>query len=360
METQLDQTLATLRREIRNLSPGNRLPSQLALTQQLNVSNWTLSRAMAQLQAEGLIRRKRRAGSVVTSPEPLRQVTGNLGLTATVEQWSSMSDQFLVGFMAGAAQNRKDILLFPPLPDDLTPQMALKGIHWDKLDALALFGVFNPKVWQCFSAPARPVVSCDMDATACGIPSVVVDNAACAELAVRHLTALGHRRLAQVGDLEPGRRADPALMERGAAFKKACEREGLPLRPQNSLHFPRNHKVEPRELRPLFFGTDGRLRHDAPTALFYGGGGAHWSLIRALEELGLHIPGQLSLLVCGPGNSYTPNGQKLTEVAADMHEMGTRAARMLFGLTLGRKIALLEKTPVRLLNETTVRPWQGS
>jgi GntR family histidine utilization transcriptional repressor len=49
-------------------APGRRVPSEQELTARLQVSRMTVSRAMAALAEEGLIERRRKAGTVVASP----------------------------------------------------------------------------------------------------------------------------------------------------------------------------------------------------------------------------------------------------------------------------------------------------
>lgn len=57
-----------------------------------------------------------------------------------------------------------------------------------------------------------------------GLPTIVPQNKAGAELAVNHLISLGHRRIALVG----GVRGEPAYQARLAGWKNALKRAGLP------------------------------------------------------------------------------------------------------------------------------------
>ncbi len=77
---------------------GDRLPTQEALCGQFSVSRITVRRALADLQAEGLVRSERGVGAFVTHHLPARPVPASLALIAAARQAPGLSSAKLLEY----------------------------------------------------------------------------------------------------------------------------------------------------------------------------------------------------------------------------------------------------------------------
>jgi len=133
-----------------------------------------------------------------------------------------------------------------------------------------------------------PLVLVYGNSTIPGINRMLADNVATGRDAVRHLISYGHRRIAYL----PGNYDRAGALERLQGYKEALEEAGIPFDP---------------ELAPegTYAGPSGYVRTKAlfskpevswPTAIFACNDIlAKWS-IRALRELGLDVPGDVSIV----------------------------------------------------------------
>ena len=132
------------------------------------------------------------------------------------------------------------------------------------------------------------VVSCWEERSDC----VAVDDGRAAGLAVEHLLALGHRRIAYLssGLVEPG-----TERARFHGYARALAAAGLALDDGLVLHWE----------RPAYLRSDDELRgdlervlarNDAPTAFFGSNDLVAIDVLEALEELGVAVPGDASVV----------------------------------------------------------------
>ncbi|WP_155360852.1 LacI family DNA-binding transcriptional regulator [Acrocarpospora macrocephala] len=141
--------------------------------------------------------------------------------------------------------------------------------------------------------------------------NVTMNVARASELAVEHLTGLGHRRIAHL--------AGPAEVESGAdrlaAFESAIDARGLPLLP------------------PLFgdfteatgFASARTLLDAEPTAIFTSSPGQAIGVIRFLTNAGLRVPEEISVIAYGdfPAAGFTVPA--VTTIGLPLLELGAAA-----------------------------------
>lgn len=132
------------------------------------------------------------------------------------------------------------------------------------------------------------VVSCWEPSTDC----VAVDDARGAALAAEHLVELGHRRIAYLSSGLVEQATDRA---RFRGFRRALERAGLPVEAERVLRWE----------EPAYLRGDGELRARlerllagprAPTGFFVTNDLVAIDLVEALEELGLRVPADVSVV----------------------------------------------------------------
>lgn len=125
-----------------------------------------------------------------------------------------------------------------------------------------------------------------------GVPALRVDDAAVARTATEHLISLGHRRIAHIGMVRPGDAHDiPTLRVQG--FRDALADAGLsPIAPAGTDFVTADFTIDDgyRAARELLDSTD------RPTAIFAASDELAFGAIFAARELGLDVPGDLSIV----------------------------------------------------------------
>lgn len=188
-----------------------------------------------------------------------------------------------------------------------------------------------------------PFVVIDTDsATSASVPTVGSNNWNGAVLATRHLLNLGHRRIAVIS----GPRDVLCSQARVAGFRSAHDEARI--------------VIEPELVRYGNFYLDAGYEHgiallkrsDRPTAIFAGSDIQAMGVLRAARQLGLDVPGDLSVV----GYDNVPMaawlGPALTTVNQPLRDMADAATRML--LDLSRGIAL-STSRIDLVTELIVR-----
>jgi DNA-binding LacI/PurR family transcriptional regulator len=171
-----------------------------------------------------------------------------------------------------------------------------------------------------------PFVVVDSDsATSASVPTVGANNWNGGLLATRHLIELGHRRIAVVAGPED------VLCSRArvAGFRSAHEEARLP--------------VDPTLVRYGNFYVDGGYEHAmhllsgpaGPTAIFAGSDMQAMGVYRAARQLGLSIPGDLSVIGYDNLSVAAWIGPGLTTVNQPLRDMAGTATRMLLDLARG-------------------------
>ncbi|MCG5216440.1 LacI family DNA-binding transcriptional regulator [Streptosporangium sp. KLBMP 9127] len=157
------------------------------------------------------------------------------------------------------------------------------------------------------------------------VPSVTADNFAGATAVVEHLLGLGHRRIGFIA----GRAGLEAAWSREEGYRRALAKAGVSLDPRLIARGSFN----PESAAPLARALLDRV--DRPTAIFAASDGMALKTLEVAKDLGLSVPGDLS--VAGfdniPESALAEPG--LTTVDQSMDRLGYEAARMLKSLVRG-------------------------
>ncbi len=178
------------------------------------------------------------------------------------------------------------------------------------------------------------------------LPSVRVDNAEGAAIAVRHLIANGHRAIGHV----TGPQGNVLTESRLAGTRTALAAEGLALRPD--WVFPGDFT--------LAAGVEAARRWiamtDKPTAVLCASDEMACGFVGELQHAGYRIPEAVSVIgfddieVCG---HFTP---ALTTIRQPRRKIGERAADLLLGMIAGKTLTCpSEQIAVALIDRDSVR-----
>mgnify|MGYP001241861252 CR=1 FL=1 len=180
-----------------------------------------------------------------------------------------------------------------------------------------------------------PVVAIDPHTGPSGLPTVDSDNLTGGILATEHLLGLGHRRIAFLGgraDLESAR-----LREQG--YRVALERAGVPFDPALVANGGYRRETAREPATALLSAAD------RPTAVFAANDLSALGVMDAAADLGLTIPGDLSLVGFDNVPESALTTPPLTTVNQPIQRMGSEAIGLLTRLLDGQTV---EQTHVRL------------
>ncbi len=185
------------------------------------------------------------------------------------------------------------------------------------------------------------------------LPTVTIDDHAGIDLAVDHLVALGHRRIAFISLV-------PQMLiyrRRLDAYAAALFRHGI--RPDESLIKLQEAWVmsaeDTRDVCARFLGELTSLP-SPPTGIVCASDSFAVGAIRALRDLSKHVPRDVS--VVGFGNMYFApiHDPPLTTIVADHRAVGEAAAHMLLNVVRGAAYtASTLVRPLLVVRESTAR-----
>lgn len=174
-----------------------------------------------------------------------------------------------------------------------------------------------------FYAQGTPVVTID-DQRVQTVPWVRADDIQGAYSAVRHLTELGHRRIAHI----QGPREYLVSLERHQGYLQALEEAGITPDPRLIVEgdfLPQSGYTRALEL----FDLDSEVR---PTAIFASADQMAYGVLRAAEERDMAIPGDIALVGYDDDAPSAHVLPALTTVHQPSYEMGQEAIALLLEL----------------------------
>ncbi|MDJ1009236.1 MAG: LacI family DNA-binding transcriptional regulator [Paracoccaceae bacterium] len=188
------------------------------------------------------------------------------------------------------------------------------------------------------------VVLIDEDVTGAEAPRIFADNEGGGRLVARHLIEMGHRDIAFIAGPEGMISAE----ERRAGFAAELAAAGLSLRPDWTLHgeYSEDHGAE---------AAITLLRAEQrPTAVFACADVLAVGVMRAARELGVALPGELSLVGFDDMNFSGLLHPPLTTVRQDAEVFGREGVRALLRLLKGEPTVEVVRVPVSLVARDSV------
>lgn len=184
-----------------------------------------------------------------------------------------------------------------------------------------------------------PTIELDRASGLKGAHTVMVDNVAGAREAVTHLTGLGHRRVGMI----VGNQDVSTARERLQGYCEALETAQVPY--LEELVLPGDHREQGGRLAALRL-LSGRER---PTALFVGNNEMTVGAVLAARELGLNIPGDLSVVGFDDSRWAQTMSPALSVVSQPTYELGQLACQHLLSLIAGQPCVDSVRLPTRMI-----------
>ncbi|SDJ24415.1 LacI family DNA-binding transcriptional regulator [Nonomuraea jiangxiensis] len=250
-----------------------------------------------------------------------RSRTNVLGLV--IHSFQSYTAEVLKGVMDALSQSGFDLIIYSNSDLYGTYAEGWEQRHLARLSGTLTDGCIVVTPWGEVRS-GSPIVVID-PARGSTVPSVTADNLAGATTVVEHLLGLGHRRIGFIA----GRSSLAAAWAREEGYRRALAGAGVPVDPELIARGDFN----PESVAPLARALLDR--EDRPTAIFAASDGMALKALEIAKELGLHVPGDLSVVGFDniPESALAEPG--LTTVDQSMYRLGYEAARMLKSLVCG-------------------------
>jgi LacI family transcriptional regulator len=221
------------------------------------------------------------------------------------------------------------------------------------MDGLILVAPISPRAHLEHLASSVPTVVVGRHGSSPLYDTVVADDVEGASLAVGHLAALGHRRIAHIEhhETDPTRLAEMPNARRADGYRQAMRALGLGewIDVVSTSYTQEGGYQGARELL---------ARPRLPTAVFAGADIVAMGVLTAISEAGLAVPGDIS--VAGYDNTtFAALGPiSLTSVDQAGHEIGGNAARLLLERLADRHrpTGQVRLSPTLVPRRTTGRP----
>jgi LacI family transcriptional regulator len=173
-----------------------------------------------------------------------------------------------------------------------------------------------------------PVVMLDRAHTT--LPAITIDDVEGGRMAAEHLLALGHTRIAFLGDEEANLFGFDSSAHRREGFEEALADAGVPIEPDWILRRPHGRR-HAREAAAWLLAQEPR-----PTAVFATSDVQAIGVLEAAQAAGLPVPEQLSVI--GFDNVEAAGYTGLTTVAQPLEEIGALGAEMLLRALAGEAV----------------------
>jgi DNA-binding LacI/PurR family transcriptional regulator len=255
------------------------------------------------------------------------------------------------GIASVLASSPYDLMLFDIESEDRREHAFRIFDRGDRSDGLLLLSLVPPEdeVERLHSARLPCVL---VDAPHPAFSSFVIDDVRGGELATSHLVALGHQRIAFVGDKPPDPVRFASSRDRTRGYERALAQAGIEPRPEYVREGTQSHHVA------RSIAIDLLRLPQRPTAIFAASDAQALGVLEAARILGLRVPEELS--VVGFDDVEVAAHVGLTTVRQPLHESGRRGAELLLRMLSGDEPPGKPKTeqlPVEVVvRSTTAEP----
>lgn len=330
---------AALDRELRRAAPGTPVMPVTALMKRFGVSQGTVVHALRTLRDRGVITRPAGKKRLVTTGR-VRSRDAVLNVLVLCPNWSSPDYNATNQALLDEARRQRCELESVHYGAEWGPEW---GVDWREHltqavrahDAAVILPSSLPSgLAEILSDTGTPAVMLWEPELATGMMCVADDDRAAGLMATRYLQSLGHRRIAAFLS-EPHLQG---MQERLAGWEQAV-RESGESHPERLVI---DCAVKPgadsivgsyEKLRRWLFQNDNRLEATGVFCLHWTGALA---MLRALDEVGIDVPGDVSVVAHAGQNRFSEfTKPALTVVQGDVEQAARHALTMLKAACLG-------------------------
>jgi len=216
------------------------------------------------------------------------------------------------------------------------------------VDGLICIGKFSSSDIQTFISICSNIVFLDMPVLDYNITTLTMDFKSSVYDALDYLTELGHKKIAYLGGKEFVGNQELFIDERKVAF----------------LSYLNKHNLETSWIYEDAFTTASGYRmaqellcsSQLPTAIFASSDAIAFGAMRAIQEKGLSIPEDISIIGFNDMEMSSYTTPPLTTIHAPAYDMGQHGANVIYAATnLNIETPLKAKIPCKLIKRESCR-----
>jgi LacI family transcriptional regulator len=272
-----------------------------------------------------------------------RSRTGVIGIL--VSEFEPFSTEILRGISTAATGTGYELLAYAGLVLGET-RVGWERRSLSRLGGTLIDGAIIVTPTTLLPSTSIPVVSIDPHTGPEGHAAVDADNLGGARAATDHLLGLGHRRIAHIR----GRKDLASAELREAGYRASLAAAGVPIDPALIRFGDYQIPATADAARALLTGPD------RPTAIFAANDSSAFAVLDVARELGLDVPGDLSVVGFDDVPQAASATPPLTTIAQPLGELGARAVEMLLGLLDGNTAPGHVQLDTRLVVRATTAP----
>lgn len=325
-----------------------------------NVSTATVSRALSAPERVSVKTRDKVAKAVEETGYVLNHAARNLRRrdTGTIvalvpDIGNSHFSNILQGIETVCADRNLKVLIADTRKPSMSRQRINDFFSKNNCDGIVILdGHFSISEIRATNPKLPPIVTCGEWSDDASVPTAVVDNLLGASLAVSHLLDLGHKNIGHVTGLlthKPGR-------DRVEGFKTTLEAASLD--PDKAWVFEADYTLEAGQRAAEIWLE----MPDRPTAVFCAADRMAFGFISALNEVGIKVPQDVSVVgfddIDIAGHFVPP----LTTVHQPRRAVGEQAAQLLLNVLEGGRPeeSNVQLQPWLVVRKSTARLAAGS
>ncbi len=282
------------------LPPGARLPTELELAQEHEISRDTVRQALALLVSEGLLKRVQGRGTFVRQPPPVRpdevkEAKKHIGLVLNRPPTAQINMDILIGVEQAAKSHGYHVTFTyaEESQEQETRDIARLLRTDDHVMGLIIFphsdSAYDEAIWQ-LHADHIPFVLIDRYFPDLAVDYVGPDNVGGGYRATEHLLILGHERIGFVGSpIETVQTT--SVHDRWKGYRSALEKYGIAY--DETLIIPKT-RIPQADADAVY--AEFLLRPDHPTAIFAANDLVALELLQIARRNGIHVPEDLALV----------------------------------------------------------------
>jgi GntR family transcriptional regulator, arabinose operon transcriptional repressor len=327
-------------------SYGAMLPSEFELSEIYHISRGTIRQVLAELEKEGLVRRERGRGTLITHSKLKRQpARAHVHSIAFIVPYvrDSFVSSILLGLEREARANKAAVVFSHCENDPQKQELALRTALEQQISGIVLYPVDSDSVSPALVELVQskyPIVLVDRYIRGLDTDYVTSDNFSGGLIATQHLIRLGHQRIAFLNWTESA----TSIHHRKAGYRQALQEAGITLQAGLEWEVSGYPEVDQEALEQRF------SQPERPTAIFAANDQLAIAIQRTARSIGLAIPTELALVGFDNLDLSAHLDIPLTTIAQPAFEIG-RAAWEVLHFKLDSESGLTQKRllPVQLI-----------
>jgi DNA-binding LacI/PurR family transcriptional regulator len=338
--------------------PGEKLESERELIESSQLSYPTISRALKELAEEGWITRKIGSGTFVSGsyqhgPKQLKKIAVLYYDTTT-----PAFEKMFAGILRQCNEYEIEPVRMATGINDVNVQKIMDELNAQAIDGIIALPFGSIELAVCFTKLVQkkfPIVIAGTYFHLLRCDSVAINDEKGAYEVTKHLLRLGHKKLVFIGSI-PRYPFSMVYVDTQKGITAALK-EGASGAEIDSLLFP----VGINEESPQFTGGVAALFDDpdkAPTAIICEGEAVAREAYRILQNIGLSVPKNVSVVSFGNfhyGLDITP---RLTVVDWPFERVGAEAVKLIVSKTIfpNQPMERIVIDPSLIIRESTASP----